>query len=144
MPDREHLAVLGPDVHLPGWLVAGEVGGTEQRRPGILPALAIAGRGENRSRRPEHRASTGVVGHLEHPRDRQIGGLVARGTRGRSGLFPIRGYVSQDREVPAARAAWLTIVAVCGIAVILLAIDGYAGYAITLGAVGLAAAVNLL
>jgi hypothetical protein len=46
--------------------------------------------------------------------------------------------------VPPARAAWLTIVAVCGIAVILLAIDGYAGYAITLGAVGLAAAVNLL
>jgi hypothetical protein len=46
--------------------------------------------------------------------------------------------------VPAARAAWLTIVAICGIAVILLAIDGYAGYAITMGAVGLAAAVNLL
>ena len=46
--------------------------------------------------------------------------------------------------MPAARAAWLTIIAVCAIAVILLAIDGYAGYAITLGAVGLAAAVNLL
>jgi hypothetical protein len=46
--------------------------------------------------------------------------------------------------VPPSRAAWLTIVAICAIAVILLAINGYAGYAITLGAVGLAAAVNLL
>jgi hypothetical protein len=46
--------------------------------------------------------------------------------------------------VPPSRAAWLTIVAVSAIAVILLAINGYAGYAITLGAVGLAAAVNLL
>jgi len=46
--------------------------------------------------------------------------------------------------VPAARAAWLTIVAVCAIGVILLAINGYTGYSITAGAVGLAAAVNLL
>jgi hypothetical protein len=46
--------------------------------------------------------------------------------------------------VPAARASWLTIVGVCAIAVILLAINGYTGYAITVGAVGAAAAVNLL
>jgi hypothetical protein len=46
--------------------------------------------------------------------------------------------------VPAARASWLTIVAICAIAVILLAINGYTGYSITVGAVGLAAAVNLL
>jgi hypothetical protein len=38
----------------------------------------------------------------------------------------------------------LTIVAICAIAVILLAINGYTGYSITVGAVGLAAAVNLL
>ena len=36
------------------------------------------------------------------------------------------------------------MVGVCAIAVILLALNGYAGYSITLGAVGLAAAVNLL
>jgi hypothetical protein len=46
--------------------------------------------------------------------------------------------------VPAARASWLTIVGVCAIAVILLAINGYTGYAITVAAVGAAAGVNLV
>lgn len=46
--------------------------------------------------------------------------------------------------MPAARASWFTIVATCGIAVILLAINGYTGYAVTVAAVGAAAAVNLL
>ena len=36
------------------------------------------------------------------------------------------------------------MVAICGIAVVLLAIGGYTGYSITVGAVGAAAAVNLL
>jgi hypothetical protein len=44
----------------------------------------------------------------------------------------------------ASRAAWLTIIGVCAIAVILLAINGYTGYSITVAAVGGAAAVNLL
>ena len=43
-----------------------------------------------------------------------------------------------------ARASWLTVVAVCAIAAVLFAISGYTGYTITLIAVGLAAAVNLL
>ena len=38
----------------------------------------------------------------------------------------------------------MTVVAICAIAVVLFAIGGYVGYAITVGAVGLAAAVNLL
>jgi len=46
--------------------------------------------------------------------------------------------------VPVARASWIIVVAVCAIAVVLFAIGGYTGYAITVGAVGLAAAVNLL
>jgi hypothetical protein len=46
--------------------------------------------------------------------------------------------------MPIARASWITVVATCAIAVILLAVGGYTGYAITVGAVGLAAAVNLL
>jgi hypothetical protein len=46
--------------------------------------------------------------------------------------------------VPLARASWLTVVLACAIAVVLLAVGGYTGYAITVGAVGLAAAVNLL
>ncbi len=43
-----------------------------------------------------------------------------------------------------ARASWITVVAICAIAAILFAISGYTGYAVTVIAVGLAAAVNLL
>jgi len=37
----------------------------------------------------------------------------------------------------------VTVVITCLLAVVLLAVAGYAGYAIVIGAVGLAAAVNL-
>lgn len=50
----------------------------------------------------------------------------------------------KDIDVPVARAPWIVVVASCGLAVLLLAINGYDGYSITAGAVGLAAAVNLL
>ena len=50
----------------------------------------------------------------------------------------------QHSGVPLSRAAWLIVVAICALAVLLLALNGYAGYAIVLGAVGVAAAVNLL
>lgn len=43
-----------------------------------------------------------------------------------------------------ARASWTVVVAVCAIAAILFAVSGYTGYAATVTAVGLAAAVNLL
>jgi hypothetical protein len=46
--------------------------------------------------------------------------------------------------VPSARAAWWIVIAVCAIAVLLLALNGYTGYSIVVGAVGLSAAVNLL
>jgi hypothetical protein len=46
--------------------------------------------------------------------------------------------------VPLARASWIVAVAVSAIAVVLLAINGYTGYSVTVGAVGLAAAVNLI
>ena len=42
------------------------------------------------------------------------------------------------------QGSWLAVVAICLIAVILLAIGGYTGYSIVVGAVGLAAAVNLI
>lgn len=45
--------------------------------------------------------------------------------------------------MPATRAWWLIVVGACALAAILLAISGYTGYSITVGAVGLAAAVNL-
>lgn len=44
----------------------------------------------------------------------------------------------------AARISWLTTVAVCALAALLLALNGYTGYSITLIAVGVAAAVNLV
>ena len=41
------------------------------------------------------------------------------------------------------RASWLTVVVICGIAAVILLIDGYIGYPIVIGAVGASAAVNL-
>jgi hypothetical protein len=46
--------------------------------------------------------------------------------------------------VSLARASWIVVVAVCAVAVLLFALSGYTGYSITVAAVGLAAAVNLL
>ncbi len=42
------------------------------------------------------------------------------------------------------RIAWLTVVAACVIAVVILLISGYIGYAVVIGAVGASAAINLL
>ena len=42
-----------------------------------------------------------------------------------------------------ARGSWITVVVICLVAALLVAVNGYTGYAITLIAVGLAAAVNL-
>ena len=41
------------------------------------------------------------------------------------------------------RASWIAVVVACAIAALLLAIDGYVGYPIVIGAVGASAAVNL-
>jgi hypothetical protein len=46
--------------------------------------------------------------------------------------------------VTLAKVSWITVIVVCAIAAILFAISGYTGYTITLVAIGLAAAVNLL
>lgn len=42
------------------------------------------------------------------------------------------------------RASWIVTVTACAVAAILFAVSGYTGYTITLVAIGLAAAVNLL
>lgn len=42
------------------------------------------------------------------------------------------------------RTSWLAVVGVCALGVLLLALNGYTGYSITVAAVGAAAAVNLL
>jgi len=46
--------------------------------------------------------------------------------------------------VSLARASWITVVSICAIAAVAFALSDYTGYAITVTAVGLAAAVNLL
>jgi hypothetical protein len=46
--------------------------------------------------------------------------------------------------VSVARASWLTVVAICALAVVLLAMNGYTGYSIVVAAVGLSAAVNVI
>jgi hypothetical protein len=43
-----------------------------------------------------------------------------------------------------ARASWLSVIAISAAAAIMLAVNGYTGYSIVVGAVGLSAAVNLL
>jgi len=45
--------------------------------------------------------------------------------------------------VSASKVPWIATVAVCAVAAIVLALNGYTGYSLTVGAVGLAAAVNL-
>lgn len=45
--------------------------------------------------------------------------------------------------MPLAKAAWLTTVIACLIAVLVLLLAGYVGYAATAGCVGAAAAINL-
>jgi hypothetical protein len=45
--------------------------------------------------------------------------------------------------VSLARASWLTVVFICAVAAVILALDGYTGYSIVLAAVGASAAVNL-
>jgi hypothetical protein len=44
----------------------------------------------------------------------------------------------------AGRVAWWTVVGACALAVVLLALNGYTGYSVVVGAVGASAAVNLL
>ena len=46
--------------------------------------------------------------------------------------------------MPVARLSWIIVVGVCALAAVLFAISGYTGYTVTVSAVGLAAAVNLL
>ena len=48
-----------------------------------------------------------------------------------------------DPAVPLDRIAWLVTVGVCALAVVLLLVSGYQGYAAVTGAVGLSAAINL-
>lgn len=41
------------------------------------------------------------------------------------------------------RVSWISVITACAVAALLLALNGYTGYAITVFTVGLAAAINL-
>lgn len=43
-----------------------------------------------------------------------------------------------------ARASWFTVIGICALAVVMLAVNGYTGYSLVVATVGLSAAVNLL
>ena len=47
------------------------------------------------------------------------------------------------RGVSPSRIAWSVVVAACLVTTVVLALDGYVGYPIVVGAVGASAAVNL-
>jgi hypothetical protein len=51
---------------------------------------------------------------------------------------------AHSRPMSLARAAWITVTAICAVAALLLLVNGYDGYSAVLAFVGLAAAVNLL
>ena len=50
---------------------------------------------------------------------------------------------TEHTGVPIERIAWLVTVGICAIAVILLLLSGYVGYAAVVGTIGLSAAINL-
>ena len=62
---------------------------------------------------------------------------------GRTAEIAFLRHDGQNTGVSLERASWLTVVVICAIAVVLLALADYTGYSIVVGAVGLAAAVNL-
>lgn len=61
---------------------------------------------------------------------------------GFSGHRPVI-HLRKNTGVSLARVSWITVLGLAAIAVLLLAINGYTGYSITAGAVGLAAAANV-
>ncbi len=140
MAQREHLALLGADVDLLDRLPPGPIGDLEQRRGVLTPAIGKAAGGQDGATGAKDRGAAKVGRHLGQIGESALGGIT--------GNNRCRGIVGHLREntgpVSLARASWITVVTICAIAVVLFAISGYTGYSITVGAVGLAAAVNLL
>ncbi len=57
--------------------------------------------------------------------------------------MPTVRQVWHDQRVSIDRIAWSVTVGICAVAVLLLLLSGYQGYAAVTGAVGLSAAINL-
>jgi hypothetical protein len=117
-------------------LAAGGVGRGDQLPPGLPPALGVAARRQRLARLGEDHATAHLRRDLLQIGDSPPGIGEARGFDG--------WHWFKIASVTLEQSSWLTVVIVCGIAVVLLAIGGYTGYSIVVGAVGLAAAVNLV
>jgi hypothetical protein len=116
-------------------LTTGGVGGPDQVSTGLSPALHFPARRQHLAVRGEDGAATHLRRDLLQVFDRPTGIGEGRDIDG--------GHYAKIASVTLQQGSWLTVVIVCGISVILLAVGGYTGYSIVVGAVGLAAAVNL-
>jgi hypothetical protein len=117
-------------------LPARRVGRGHQIAAGLAPGLVIAARGEDPAILGEDRAAPHLWRDLLQIGHCPTGVGEGRGIDG--------GHYAKIATVTLQQSSWLTVVIICGISVILLAVGGYTGYSIVVGAVGLAAAVNLL
>jgi hypothetical protein len=115
---------------------AGGVDRGDQLPPGLPPTLGVAARRQRLAHLGEDHATAHLRRDLLQIGDSPAGIGEARGFDG--------GHWFKIASVTLEQSSWLTVVIVCGIAVVLLAIGGYTGYSIVVGAVGLAAAVNLV
>ena len=116
------------------------VGGREELARQPCPSASrVAGGGEHRAVGGEDRGAPQVRRHLLKAGERggRIGLAWGRLAVRRSSAPTYRANVSRSEPPGSA------IVVACALAALVLALDGYVGYPIVLGAVGLSAAVNL-
>jgi hypothetical protein len=123
-------------VRVRNWLTPRGIGRRDQLAAGLSPALGLAARGEHLAALGEDRAAADLRRDLLQIGDGPAGIGEGRGIDG--------GHWVKIAAVTLEQSSWLTVVIICGIAVVLLAVGGYTGYSIVVGAVGLAGAVNLL
>jgi len=128
-------------------LAFGRIGGGDQLPPGLTPGLGVPAGRQNLAVVGEVRAPSQLIRDLLEVLDRAAGMGNARSIDGSCHWGPdvdATSTWSKIASVTLEQGSWLTVVIVCGMAVVLLAVGGYTGYSIVVGAVGLAAAVNLL
>jgi hypothetical protein len=117
------------------WDPSGGVRGRNELASRLLPAVRVVAR-------REHHAALGEDGAAAHLRRDLL--QIGHGPAGiREGRGVHWGHSVKIASVTLEQGSWLTVIVICGIAVVLLAIGGYTGYSIVVAAVGLAAAVNL-
>lgn len=114
-------------------------------RPARRDDLGLAGLGaaEQLARRPGEGRAAGeaLPAGAKHDALANLGREVGELGEGEFGGHG-RG-MGENTRVPLQKIAWLTVVGICLVAVVLLALGGYQGYAGVAFAVMLAAAINL-